>query len=173
MTTLLHFTKPSYFSTVMNLFWKRNCPWFLACLLQVLCRRHRQYPHHLVSPLHRGNYFSSQYSFFFNLKLQRKKSSLRARLVVCRPILGESQVERTVAFASILSRYFSNPQLHLQRYFFLSVVCRHQVLFQHRRRHRHRHHLVYPHQPRLVYQQQLRQGIRESKFSIAMPWFNS
>ena len=69
------------------------------------------------------------------------------------------------------SSLISKCNKHLSSYFikrplFLFVVCRHQVLFQHRRRYR--HHQVYRHQPRLVYQQQLRQGIRESKFSIAM-----
>ena len=49
-------------------------------------------------------------------------------------------------------------------------MCRHQVLFQRRRRYR--HHQVYRPPPRLVYQQQLRQGIRESMFSI-ISWCNN
>ena len=53
IVTLLEFTKLSYFITVIHLFS------FLVCLLQVLCRRHPQYRHHQVCPLHQGNVFSA------------------------------------------------------------------------------------------------------------------
>ena len=71
--TLLDFTKPSYFITVIYLFL------FLVCLLQVLRRRHPQYRHRQVCPLHRGSYVSNDYSF---LKSQAK----RMKLLLCEGI---------------------------------------------------------------------------------------
>ena len=50
--SVFHCNPARFYKTVIHLFS------FLVRLLQVLCRRHPQYRHHQVCPLHQGNVFT-------------------------------------------------------------------------------------------------------------------
>ena len=90
-------------------------------------------------------------------------------MLFCQERFSSAETKVQNSLDLICGKYLRDFQMYtvistvlIKRNFDLFVICGHQVLFQLHRRYR--HHQVYPHQPRLVYQLQLHQGIRESKF---------
>ena len=61
--TFLYFRNPSWFIIVTNLMGANQFFLILVCLLQALCRHHRQYRHHQVCPLHQGNWVLNNCGF--------------------------------------------------------------------------------------------------------------
>ena len=113
-----------------------NC-FILVCLLQVLCRHHRQYQHHQVCPLHLGNWVLQL--VFSCLAVLQNVFILHLFALVFDLFPLSTMYGRILYInVSILDSF----RVSLNNHFSFLLVCQLQVLCRHHLQYQ--HHQVYP-----------------------------